>query len=253
MKLSQRLQYIMEQIPVGSRLADIGSDHGLLPVAAMRSGRVTQAVAGEVNDGPLRAAQRQVAEAGLTDRITVRKGDGLAVITADEVDVITIAGMGGSLIASILEQGKDKLDSVKRLVLQPNVGEDILRRWLIEHQWILTGEHIMEEDGKIYEVLTAVPVSDSPVKQDELYRPLALSGSSVVLMQDWLERLGPLLIREPDEVFFRKWKLEIHKLQNVLAQLARSEQESAQQKQEQLRKQIEQLEEVLACLPKDKR
>ncbi len=253
MKLSQRLQYIMEQIPAGSRLADIGSDHGLLPVAAVRSGLVTQAVAGEVNDGPLRAAQKQVAEAGLTDRITVRKGDGLAVITADEVDVITIAGMGGALIASILEQGKDKLDSVKRLVLQPNVGEDILRRWLIEHQWVLTGEHIMEEDGKIYEVLTAVPLSDSSVKQDELYLPLALSGSSLVLTQEWLEQLGPLLIREPNEVFFRKWKLEIHKLQNVLAQLARSEQESAQQKQEQLRKQIEQLQEVLACLPKDKR
>ncbi|AET61794.1 sam-dependent methyltransferase [Paenibacillus terrae HPL-003] len=253
MKLSQRLQYIMEQIPDGSRLADIGSDHGLLPVAAVRSGRVTQAVAGEVNDGPLRAAQKQVAEAGLTDRITVRKGDGLAVITAHEVDIITIAGMGGALIASILEQGKDKLDSVKRLVLQPNVGEDILRQWLIEHQWILTSEHIMEEDGKIYEVLTAIPVSDSPVKQDELYRPIVLSGSSVVLTQDWLEQLGPLLVREPNEVFFRKWKLEIHKLQNVLAQLARSEQESAQQKQEQLRKQIEQLEEVLACLPKDKR
>lgn len=253
MKLSQRLQYIMEQIPAGSRLADIGSDHGLLPVAAVRSGRVTQAVAGEVNDGPLRAAQKQVAEAGLTDRITVRKGDGLAVITAHEVDVITIAGMGGALIASILEQGKDKLDSVKRLVLQPNVGEDILRRWLIEHQWVLTGEHIMEEDGKIYEVLTAVPVLDSIVKQDELYRPIALSGSSLVLTQDWLEQLGPLLVSEPNEVFFRKWKLEIHKLQNVLAQLGRSEQESAQQKQEQLQKQIEQLEEVLACLPKDKR
>lgn len=142
---------------------------------------------------------------------------------------------------------------MKRLILQPNVGEDILRRWLIEHQWVLTGEHIMEEDGKIYEVLTAVPVSDSPVKQGELYRPLALSGSSLVLTQNWLEQLGPLLVREPNEVFFRKWKLEIHKLQNVLAQLARSEQESAQQKQQQLRKQIEQLEEVLTCLPKDKR
>lgn len=252
MKLSQRLQYIMEQIPVGSRLADIGSDHGLLPVAAVRSGRVPQAVAGEVNDGPLRAAQKQVAETGLTDRITVRKGDGLAVIKAHEVDVITIAGMGGALIASILDQGKDKLASVKQLVLQPNVGEDILRRWLIEHQWILTGEHIMEEDGKIYEILTAVPASKISLKQDELYRPWELPGSSLVLTRDWLLQLGPLLVKKPNEVFFRKWQLEIRKLQDVLAQVSRSEQESAQYKQEQLRKQIEQLEEVLACLPKDK-
>ncbi|MGF9642695.1 tRNA (adenine(22)-N(1))-methyltransferase TrmK [Paenibacillus sp. FSL L8-0502] len=252
MKLSQRLQYIMEQIPAGSRLADIGSDHGLLPVAAVRSGRVPQAVAGEVNDGPLRAAQKQVAEAGLTDRIAVRKGDGLAVIKVDEVDVITIAGMGGALIATILEQGKDKLVSVKQLVLQPNVGEDILRRWLIEHQWILTSEHIMEEDGKIYEILTAVPDSVSPLKQDALYQPWKIPDSSLVLTPDLLMQLGPLLVKAPTEIFFYKWKLEIRKLEDVLAQVARSDQESAQHKREQLRKQIEQLEEVLACLPKDR-
>ncbi|MCC3380056.1 tRNA (adenine(22)-N(1))-methyltransferase [Paenibacillus farraposensis] len=252
MKLSQRLQYIMEQIPAGSRLADIGSDHGLLPVAAVRSGRVPQAVAGEVNDGPLRAAQKQVAEAGLTDRIMVRKGDGLAVIKAHEVDVITIAGMGGALITSILEQGKDKLASVKQLVLQPNVGEDILRRWLMKQQWVLIDEHIMEEDGKIYEILTAVPASASDLKQDELYRPLRLPGSTLVLNRDWLMQLGPLLVNKPNEIFFRKWQLEIRKLQAVLAQVSRSELEAAQHKQEQLRKQIEQLEEVLACLPKDK-
>lgn len=252
MKLSQRLQYIMEQIPAGSRLADIGSDHGLLPVAAVRSGRVPQAVAGEVNDGPLCAAQKQVAEAGLADRIMVRKGDGLAVIKAHEVDVITIAGMGGALITSILEQGKDKLASVKQLVLQPNVGEDILRRWLMKQQWVLIDEHIMEEDGKIYEILTAVPASASDLKQDELYRPLQLPGSTLVLNRDWLIQLGPLLVNKPDEIFFRKWQLEIRKLQAVLAQVSRSELEAAQHKQEQLRKQIEQLEEVLACLPKDK-
>lgn len=168
----------------------------------MRSGRVPQAVAGEVNDGPLRAAQKQVVEAGLTDRIAVRKGDGLAVIKVDEVDVITIAGMGGALIATILEQGKDKLVSVKQLVLQPNVGEDILRRWLIEHQWILTSEHIMEEDGKIYEILTAVPDSVSPLKQDALYQPWKIPDSSLVLTPDLLMQLGPLLVKAPTEIFF---------------------------------------------------
>lgn len=143
-----------------------------------------------------------MAEAGLNDRIAVRKGDGLAVIKANEVDVITIAGMGGALIASILEQGKDKLVSVKQLVLQPNVGEDILRRWLIEHQWVLTSEHIMEEDGKIYEILTAVPDSVSPLKLDELYQPWKLPDSSLVLTQDLLMQLGPLLVKAPNEIFF---------------------------------------------------
>ena len=92
MKLSNRLQQIHDQIPEGSRMADIGSDHALLPVAAIRSGKAVSAVAGEVNSGPYEAASKQVSDAGLEAQITVRRGDGLDVITAGEVDVITIAG-----------------------------------------------------------------------------------------------------------------------------------------------------------------
>ncbi len=81
---------------------------------------------------------------------------------------------------------------------------------------------------------------------------MGLPGSSLVLTEDLLMLLGPLLVKAPNETFFSKWQLEIRKLQDVLAQVARSDQASAQHKQEQLRKQIEQLKEVLACLPKDK-
>lgn len=251
MKLSQRLQYILEQIPPGSVLADIGSDHALLPVAAVESGRASKAVAGEVNEGPLRAARKQVADAGLADRIDVRHGNGLQVLEAGEADVITIAGMGGALIATILDEGTDKLRNVRQLVLQPNVGEDMLRKWLLHSGWVVTCEHILEEDGKIYEILTALPESQSPLSQEDLYAQVQLAGGCT-LTSALLLRMGPHLVKAPNKVFFKKWQGEIAKLQSVLKQVERSELESAREKREELQRQIEQLEEVLVCLQKDR-
>jgi tRNA (adenine22-N1)-methyltransferase len=257
MKLSRRLEMIMELIPEGSRLADIGSDHALLPVAAVKSGRVVQAVAGEVNPGPLKAAANQVAEAGLQSSISVRSGDGLAVIEAGEVDVITIAGMGGSLIASILDGGQDKLAQAELLILQPNVGEDILRRWLMEHGWLLTSEKILEEDGKIYEILTAVPEQgDQRISSQLLYAdqewPRFSGQGTFTITKDLLLRMGPWLLKEPTPVLTDKWNRELDKLGGILESLSGSKLESAAAKALQVKQEIEQIKEVLACLQKDK-
>lgn len=253
MKLSNRLQLILDHIPHGSRLADIGSDHALLPTAAIQSGICVSAVAGEVNPGPYQAAAKQVREAGLTDTITVRRGDGLEVLEPGEVDVITIAGMGGGLIASILDRGIDKLSGVSRLVLQPNVGEDTLRQWLLEHGWLLVNEHILEEDGKIYEVFIAIPEGQSSldITNETLYKERSLGGG-IVLSSKWLLRLGPWLIQRPTSVFHAKWRSEVDKLTSILRSLSKSELASAEQKSEEIKADIKYIQEVLACLPKDK-
>lgn len=254
-KLSDRLQRLLEQVPEGSRLADIGSDHALLPVAAVESGRVSSAIAGEVNLGPYEAARRGVAEAGLGRQIKVRRGDGLEVLEPGEADCITIAGMGGSLIAAILERGQKlgKLAGVKTLALQPNVGEDILRRWLLGNGWLLISEHILEEDGKTYEILTAVPEGEAAGRTNEqLYRELVLAGGKVVLGQAMLLQMGPWLLQTPNEVFVAKWQGEMAKLEGILASLSRSELEAAEEKRSKITLQIKQIAEVLECLPKDR-
>jgi tRNA (adenine22-N1)-methyltransferase len=251
MKLSNRLQRIHDQIPEGSRLADIGSDHALLPVAAVRSGKAAGAVAGEVNPGPYEAARKQVSDAGLKERITVRRGDGLDVISAGEVDVITIAGMGGALIASILDRGLSKLEEVKLLILQPNVGEDILRRWLLEHHWVVVAEQLFEEDGKVYEIITAMPQELSPIANEEVYRARPLEGG-VELTSDLLLRMGPYLTDRPTDVFFAKWESEIVKLQSVVQSISKSDQESSRDKAAEMESHIVNLKEVLSCLPKVK-
>ncbi|MFS0871685.1 tRNA (adenine(22)-N(1))-methyltransferase [Paenibacillus xylanilyticus] len=251
MKLSNRLQQIHDQIPEGSRIADIGSDHALLPVAAVRSGKAASAVAGEVNPGPYEAARKQVSDAGLQEQITVRRGDGLEVITAGEVDVITIAGMGGALIASILDRGLSKLEEVKMLILQPNVGEDILRRWLLDHQWVVVAEQLLEEDGKIYEIITAMPQASSPIANEEVYMSRPLEGG-VVLTKELLLRMGPYLVDRPTDVFFAKWESEIVKLNGVVQSISKSDQDSSREKAAEVERLIVNLKEVLECLPKVK-
>lgn len=237
---------------MGCKLADIGSDHALLPVYAVKNGLALSAVAGEVNEGPLKAAQQQVAQAGLTSSIAVRKGDGLAVVSPGEVDTITIAGMGGALIASILEAGQEKLAGVHTLVLQPNVGEDLVRRWLLRHEWALTEESILEEDGKIYEILTARRLSDSAGFNAQLYAPRALPGSEMKLTEELLLLLGPWLIKEPNAVWFEKWHGEIKQLERIRSSVASSSHEASRIKEQELAELARQLKEVMECLQKDK-
>ncbi|MDF4746179.1 class I SAM-dependent methyltransferase, partial [Vibrio parahaemolyticus] len=172
-KLSKRLEEVVREIPVGSTVADIGSDHAYLPCYTIINNIATKAVAGEVVDGPFRSAQATVAESGLQDKVDVRKGNGLAVITPGEVDVITVAGMGGALIRDILESGKEKLEGVTRLILQPNIAAHHIREWFIENGWELIHEKIVKEDGKIYEILVGergnIEVPYSGNKQTELF------------------------------------------------------------------------------------
>ncbi|MBP1961444.1 tRNA (adenine(22)-N(1))-methyltransferase [Paenibacillus aceris] len=251
-KLSKRLQMIADRVPLGSKLADIGSDHALLPTYLAQQGVIVFAVAGEVNPGPFEAATRQVLECGLSKKISVRSGDGLAVIEPGEVNVITIAGMGGSLMASILEAGKRKLEGVTHLILQPNVGEDQVRRWLLAEGWKLDAEAILEEDGKIYEILTATAGhAGDKSSQEALYAEHMLPGG-VTVTRERLLQMGPYLMKEAPEVWFTKWESELKKLAMIEGQLKLSSADASVAKAEQIAQEIKEIEEVIACLQKVK-
>ncbi|MBE1443263.1 tRNA (adenine(22)-N(1))-methyltransferase [Paenibacillus sp. OAS669] len=251
LKLSKRLEWIAKQVPAGSSLADIGSDHALLPSFLALQGRIVKGIAGEVNPGPFQAASKQIRESRLEEIVDVRLGDGLAVISAGEVEVITIAGMGGALIASILEAGKEKLAGVKRLVLQPNVGEANVRSWLLEHHWVLTEELILEEDGKIYEILVAEPSGQAEASNEELYQTRTLHGG-VTMGREQLIKMGPYLTRQPSVVWFQKWEQELGKLEMIRRQLALSEAAESRSKEKDLELEMKRIKEVMACLQKDK-
>ncbi|QHW30418.1 SAM-dependent methyltransferase [Paenibacillus rhizovicinus] len=256
-KLSKRLQTIADQVTAGARTADIGSDHALLPVYLLQCGKCPSAIAGELNEGPFQAARRQIAEAGLTKAIEARQGNGLGVLKPGEADTITIAGMGGALMADILESGRlaGKLAGVRELVLQPNVGEEIVRKWLVEHGFVLQDETLLEEDGKMYEVLHALRASDSPKEttNETLYDPGFLAVSlETEQKRNWLYRMGPYLLRQRAELLDNKWRHEIGKLERICKQLEQSDLAESRDKQTQLRQEINAIEEVLSCLRTDK-
>jgi tRNA (adenine22-N1)-methyltransferase len=231
-KLSVRLETVAKYVPLDSRIADIGSDHAYLPSYLAKNGRISYGIAGEVAKGPYQSAEKNVMAEGLTEVISVRMGDGLEVIQPGEADCITIAGMGGSLIASILENGKEKLASVRRLVLQPNINAIAIRQWLVDHDWELIGEEILEEDNKIYEILVAE--KGDPLKP---YRDVPIDTGLLV---------GPFLLQEKEQTFKKKWFLEMKNWKRIYEQLesAAPSGETEQKKQEVVKK-ISLVEEVL--------
>jgi tRNA (adenine22-N1)-methyltransferase len=230
-KLSNRLSTVAKYVPKGARLADIGSDHAYLPCFLAKNGQIEFAVAGEVVLGPFQSAELQVTSEGLTDFISVRLGDGLEVIKENEVNCITIAGMGGALITSILENGKNKLGSVRRLILQPNISAISIRKWFIDNGWELLGEEILEEDGKIYEILVG--------EKGEPLKPYGENIEKGLLF-------GPFLAERRNEVFRKKWLLEKSNWQRIYTQLEKAVQtpETIEKKQDTLAK-IKLAEEVL--------
>ena len=198
--ISKRLELVASFVPQGAILLDVGSDHAYLPIELIERGQIESAIAGEVVEGPYQSAVKNVEAHGLKEKIQVRLANGLAAFEeADQVSVITIAGMGGRLITRILEEGLDKLANVERLILQPNNREDDLRIWLQDNGFQIVAESILEEAGKFYEILV---VEAGQMK---------LSSSDV--------RFGPFLSKEVSPVFVQKWQKEAEKLEFALGQI----------------------------------
>ncbi|MDE1549061.1 tRNA (adenine(22)-N(1))-methyltransferase [Jeotgalibaca caeni] len=216
-QLSKRLELAASFVQPGARLADIGSDHAYLPCYLAQKEIVHFAIAGEVVIGPFTSAKKQIQSSNLTDKVEARLGDGLAVIgTSDQIDTITICGMGGDLIARILDAGKEelKLEGVTRLILQPNNAEAKLRRWLIENEYAIIEEKIIEENDKIYEIVVAEPssVTETYSKEDYLF--------------------GKRLRQEKNEIFKKKWQSELEKIAYILQSLDQSQRDVSSKKKE---------------------
>lgn len=205
--LSARLACVASLVPAGARVADIGSDHAYLPAALVLDGKINFAIAGEVVKGPYENAVHEIKGHQLEGQVIPRLADGLAAIEpADKVDTITIAGMGGSLIASILEKGKNKLTEIKRLVLQPNVGESQLREWLMNNHYQIMTEKIIEEDNHIYEIIVAEP-SVVPFR----YSKYELD-------------FGPFLLENKGPIFKKKWQEYLQREAHVIDQMQKAQQ-----------------------------
>ncbi|WP_404403923.1 tRNA (adenine(22)-N(1))-methyltransferase [Jeotgalibacillus malaysiensis] len=227
-QLSQRLKTVADFVGEGETVADIGSDHAYLPCYLVKTNKISNAIAGEVVEGPYQSALKQVKEDELTEHVEVRKGNGLTVLSPGEVTTVTIAGMGGPLISEILENGKNRLEGVQKLILQPNISAISIRQWLLDNGWEIKDEKILEEDRKIYEVILAGRSSErQTLSQQELL-------------------LGPVLLKEKSAVFIDKWTNELIQLKKIQNQMERAEASpSLSEKKNQLEQKIIMIEEAI--------
>lgn len=150
-----RLSLCAEMVREGSRLADIGTDHGYLPIHLCLTGKIPSALACDINPFPLRSAEENIIKHQLSDRITTRLSDGLQQVREDEADDIVIAGMGGELIRDILKAAPWVKNGSKHLVLQPMTHHEDLVKWLYENGFTILRQKAVCDEGKHYTVLCA--------------------------------------------------------------------------------------------------
>ena len=156
MQLSKRLQAVARLVTPGSRLADVGTDHGYVPIWLFEQGQILSAIAMDLRKGPLGRAREHIQMHGLDAHIETRLSDGLDKLLPGEADSIVIAGMGGMLVVKILSQGQKVLSSVKELILQPQSDLDAVREYLHRTGFVIVKEDMIFEDGKYYPMMNAV-------------------------------------------------------------------------------------------------
>ena len=153
LQLQPRLQCLADLVPQGARLADVGTDHGYLPVWLLQHGRMESAIASDINALPLDHARATAAEYGVTACIDFRLCPGLAKIGSEECDTVAIAGMGGETIIAILESAPWTKDGAHTLLLQPMTKAAELRRWLSVNGYTFTDERLVWDKNYLYPVL----------------------------------------------------------------------------------------------------
>ena len=200
--MNLRLNTLAKMVDPDSKVADIGTDHAYLPIKLVKSGKIKFAIASDVAEGPLENAKSDIAEAGLSDQIETRLGNGLETIThQDQVDTVVIAGMGGKLMVDILDTAWSKDFQFKNLVLEPNIGEAGVRNWLMMHNYQIVVEKLIAEAGHTYELIKARLTSDKhDLTEKEIF-------------------FGPFIMREKNPVFYQKWQGQLQYYEKLLQNL----------------------------------
>lgn len=201
---SERLKKIADYAIEGGTILDIGSDHAYLPIYLVKEELVSQAIAGEVVEGPYEKAKKEVANQALTNKISVRLGNGFEVLKKNEsINTVFICGMGGLLISEIIEKGEkqNKIPKNSRLVLQANNKEKELRVNLSHWNFQIIEESIVKENNKFYEIMVVKKVENQPIYSKEEFS------------------YGPILLKEKNSIFQEKWQKIIDKNKEILENL----------------------------------
>lgn len=208
MNLSKRLEAVASLVSSGHTLADIGTDHGYIPIYLIETGRIPRAVAMDINRGPLKKAKENILSHNLEQVIETRLSDGLAKLLPGEADTVLIAGMGGSLMSRILSDGRKVLKSVSELVLQPQSEIGAFRHFLHENGYKIADEKMLIDDGKYYVMFKAVRGSECYASEAEY-------------------TYGSILLHQKHPVLYEYIEKKLRSYETILKHLAKTDSVSA--------------------------
>ena len=237
MDLSRRLQTVAHAVTPGHRVADVGTDHGYVPIYLIQNHCCETAIAMDVNKGPLERAKEHINAEGMAEQIETRLSDGLAELAPEETDTVVIAGMGGDLICRILEKAPEFFQAEIEFILQPQSEWFKVRHLLHDQGYQITNEWFLKEDGKYYVVIKAEAADG---RADALSYP-----------EETDYQYGHLLIQEKNPVLLEYLEKEMKKKKKIAESICTSgvAEDSREQKRAQryteLMKEVKQMDSII--------
>ena len=202
-RLSKRLRTAAGMVIPGSRLADVGTDHGWVPIYLVQTGAIPSALAMDIGKGPLQRAKEHIEEYGLPDKIECRLSDGLAAYEKGECDTVLIAGMGGELIIDILTKGRDKLTAGMQLILSPHTHVELVREYIDSCGYKLMDEVCVYDEGKYYFLMDVRVIEKTPESENI---------GSLASEYD----ISHILVEKKDPVYLEYLRAQLAKYRNIL-------------------------------------
>lgn len=226
MKLSDRLQAVASFVTPGLRVADIGTDHGYIPIYLTEQGIIPYAIAMDINKGPILRAQENIKENGLEKLIETRLSNGFDKLEPGEADCAVIAGMGGELITNILNNGRNVVDGLKELVLSPHSEVWLVRKYLHNNDFKIIDEKMIIDEDKFYTIMKVVKgIDDIYSEEDYMY--------------------GKILIEKKDEVLMKYIYKEYNKVEKIFENISKNGTDNAKSRIAELEKEKKMLTNVM--------
>ncbi len=187
--LSKRLQAVADMVTKGNRIADIGTDHGYVPIYLTKNHICPSAYAMDIHEGPLKIAEKNIQKEGLSDKIITIRSDGMEQLAPGMAESVVIAGMGGELIIDILKK-RESVKGIREFILAPHRRVDLVRKYVISRGWSIAAENMVLDAGKFYPILRVVLAkkAEPEYREEELrYGRILLQEKNAVL-KEYLEK-----------------------------------------------------------------
>ncbi|MCI5636996.1 MAG: class I SAM-dependent methyltransferase [Sarcina ventriculi] len=230
MELSKRLMKIASYVNYCEAIADIGTDHGYIPIYLVKNNKCNSAIASDINKGPIEKASTNIRFEGLSEKIKCLLGGGLKPLKVGEVNGVIIAGMGGNLIRDIILEDIEKVKLYDFLILQPAQNPEVLREFLYNNNFEILNEDLILDDGKFYELFK--------VKYNE-------NAKKINIKDEISYEISSILLESNNSLVNDYIKSKIKKYENIISYI-KDDTSLAKKKKDILNEKINKLKEMIS-------